>query len=186
MPLALDLPPAATGQNSPAVRLNFGEPYHVVPQREEPLPNDFFNTRPARVNVVSDQIDRLLAEGQRKIERLLPLITQRIQEAQEENYLPPLPRQLGPTLSVILHLVAPNPRFATITFDVLRDGGFELVFCSEDRRATDFFSLYWTEEDQAFEVVLNRSRPGQPDFNVFGSLRYVLQQIRENERATVS
>lgn len=179
MPFTLDLPPTATGQSARAAQLNFGEPTHYVSRREELLDERFFNTHPTKVSVVQDRIDRLLAQGQRKVEDVAPLITKRVAEAKAEGYLLVLSPVLTDAMGIIATVVAPNPMFSTISFDVLRDGGLELVFTSDDRQQIDFFTFYWDEEDQDLEIVLNRVREGNK-LNVFGSLQYILQQIREN------
>ena len=179
MPLALNLPPAPTGQVAYHRATNFGEPIQITQRTSGLGTPSFFNVASGEVSedIVRSALDRLLREAEQKVEAARPIFERRLQLAEQNGYLPAYHEGLDDTMNTVLALMAPNPCYSAISFDVHQDGAFELVFVSADKQNRAYFTID-VEEDGGVSLLYNEFTGRENSANFFGHPKQVFQQIR--------
>jgi len=173
---AIDIPPNATGQATGS-SLQHGFPTQLVAQREQPYEgrNILYESSYGSLPDYEDQ--KMFEDALKKVERLLPLFNQRLQEAVENDLLPPFSQTFAEIFTRVMKYFALNPKFVALSFSVTEDKEFELSRVNEDRTSIDYFTLGLNQESGKIESSFNRIQNRKSIFNTFGKLEDVLEKV---------
>lgn len=180
MPLALDMPPTATGQDRGAV-FQHGFQTEYTARREQPYEGANISYQYVPNHIPEYAHQRFFEAATRKIEKLIPLFNSRIQEASDAGTIPPVPEEFAKIFNNTLAVFALNPKFSALSFSVTEDGEFELARVNEDRRDVDYFTLGFDTDSRTVMAAFSSISSGISHFNTFGTLQDVAQQIVDSE-----
>lgn len=180
---ALPLPPAPPAY-ARGVGVGHGLNIEYVARREQPIER--------RRDICYDIIDnstrasefmakRFIEDGRRKIERIHPLITKRIQEAVDAGTYPSYTEEFARVFSETMTVFSLNPRFSQLSFSVTEDGELELSRVDEERTRIDYFTLGFDFESRVIVAAFSSISNGKSVFNTFGTLSDVTRQILDSK-----
>ena len=176
MPFALDMPATPTGQASGA-EYQHGFRTEQVARREQPYygGNITYHYRPNDIPEYAWQ--RMVEAAQLKVHRLMPLFSQRLEQADSDGRLIPFAEDFARAFTQVMTAFALNPKFKELSFSVTHDGGFELARVNPDKTEVDYLTIYRGEENEDIMATFSKLLNRKSVFNTFGTTNEVFKQL---------